>query len=148
MKDLLILGLVALILLQGVVIVGLVGLVKKCRKEKRTVEHYYKALNKGLITGMLDIHTLAQDYKDAYEACYMEYSKKFNELKCVNRMYKELKITTERLQDSYDIVCYNMTQAIREGRLIKDRSNISTYEFNNLTKGEVVQLFGNTAICN
>lgn len=148
MKDLVIGLLVLAIAVQGLVIVGLVGLVNKCRREKKAIKFYYKALTKGLIASGVDTYELMTDYKDAYNSCYKEYSNKFTELKYSKEMYKDLKIRLNKLQDSYDNVCHNMAQAIREGRLIKDKDKISTYDFNKLTKGDVIQLFGRTAVKN
>lgn len=152
MAAIIITVLLSIIGIQAVVILGLVKLVNKSREEKKAIKRYYRMINKGFIANSVETHSLYTDYKEAYEACYQEYYKTFTELKYSKRMCEDIKEQYKeqyvRLQESYEAICHNVTQAIREGRLIKSRYGTVElpYKFESLTKGEVIQLFGRAAV--
>lgn len=84
------------------------------------------------------------DYQQAYERCHKEFSKLYRYKQTVIIREQEQEKRYQDLFNMYQNMCGNMYDLIREGKIIKEisKDSIQTYDIEQMTKGEVIELFG------
>lgn len=144
MKEVFVPALIAIVLIQAVVIVTLVRIVNNTRHDKKQQGKECRKFVKSVIRSSIAYYELAEDYKDAYELCYAEYKAKFRAYRDLKREYQKLEARYDALEETHSMMCGNLFEMIREGRVIKSKygNKVFTYDFPNITKAEITQLFG------
>ena len=148
MKDLLLGASAVIIIMQAVIIYVLVNLINKTRKEKRSLKQQSRKLISSILKTTVEYYDMAIDYKDAYTECYAEYKSLFRENKQKDIRLKENKYAYDTMCNAYHKVCGNLCDLIKEGKIIKQKhnGNVTTLEFNELTKQNIIELFGTEII--
>ena len=138
MLEILLFVAIAVIVAQAIIIALLVDLVNKTREEKKKQGKELKGFIKALVKTTSESQTELKDYKDAYNACYKEYSVLFKE----NKILKERLNYTEQLHSH---VVETLHTLLKEGRVIKTKhfDNMIPYEnFGRLSNEDRIELFG------
>ena len=84
--------LVALLVIgvQSLIIVLLVGLVNKTRKEKNAQKNQSRQFMRALIKITTEVQQELEEYKEAYHKCHKEFSILFRENKILNKQLNEI----------------------------------------------------------
>lgn len=148
MKDLIIAVLLMLVAVQAIFIALLTRKVVRTdivRKEEKRVSDM---MLKSVIKIAVEERAERTVYEEGYNACYSAYKTLFKESKQKDLRIQELRESFYMLNDTYNLVCSNVLELIRTGRVIKSKNfgKVTTVEFNELTKQDIIDLFGQQII--
>ena len=138
MLEVLLFAAIAVIGVQALIIKALVKEVKTTRKEVRKERVASKKFVEIVTKAASEYKREAQDYRDAYEECYREFTILFRE-------NHTLKKRLSYIEDLHSHMVNNMHVLLKEGRVIKSKymGQIIPYEsFGRLPDSDRQELFG------